>query len=294
MLATPDPAQAAEGHGPMTDPRRESGRAPRGAGDFIPATTELLYERHGAAAFLTFNRPSARNAMSWAMYEGLYDLCEHVDADDRVRVLVLRGAGDKAFVAGTDISQFQSFSTANDALAYERNLSRYLGRLEAVRKPTIAMIRGYCVGGGALIAAACDLRVASPDVRFGVPIARTLGNILSAHSFSRLVALLGPARTKEILFTARLIEATEGSAIGLFNEIVDKDRIEEHTLELANRIAEHAPLTLRATKEAVHRILDHASPEDFDDLVLLCYLSGDFKEGVAAFLDKRTPRWTGR
>lgn len=262
--------------------------------EFVPATDELLYERQDAVAFLTFNRPAVHNAMTWAMYQGLYEACEHVDADDRVRVFVLRGAGERAFVAGTDISQFRAFSTAEDALTYEHNLNRYMSRLESVRKPTIAMIRGYCVGGGALISSVCDLRIASPDVRFGIPVARTLGNIVSGHAFARLIALIGPMRTKEILFTARLIGAEEGSAIGLFNEIVEADRIEERTLELASTISGHAPLTLRATKEAVRRILEHGRAEEFDDLILLCYLSADFKEGVAAFLDKRTAQWTGR
>jgi enoyl-CoA hydratase/carnithine racemase len=264
------------------------------AGEFVPATDELLYERRGTTAILTFNRPAAHNSMTWAMYQGLHDACAHVDADERVRVFVLRGAGERAFVAGTDISQFRSFSTAEDALEYERHLNGVFARLEAVQKPTIAMIRGYCVGGGALIASTCDLRIASPDVRFGVPIARTLGNIASGHGFARLVAAIGPARTKEIIFTARFIEATEGKAIGLFNEVVDRDRLEEHTVELAMLIASHAPLTIRAAKEAVRRLLDRIRPEDFEDLILQCYTSADFKEGVAAFLEKRPPQWTGR
>ena len=178
--------------------------------DFVPGTGELLYERRGAIAWLTFNRPEARNALTWVMYEGLQAACEHVDADDRVRVLVLRGAGDKAFVAGTDISQFTAFSSAEDVLGYERMVSRTLSRLESLQKPAIAMIRGFCVGGGALIASACDLRIATPDTQFGVPVARTLGNIVSAHGFALLVALIGPARTKELLFTARLADAEEG------------------------------------------------------------------------------------
>src|SRR5262249_51992750 len=155
-------------------------------------------------------------------------------------------------------------------------------------------IRGYCVGGGALIASSCDLRIATPEVRFGVPVARTLGNVISGYGFARLVSLLGPARTKDILFTSRFIEATEGSTIGLFSEIVDAERLEERTLELAGQIAERAPLTLQAAKEAVRRLMDNASAEEFDDLILMCYMSADFKEGVAAFLDKRKPQWTGR
>ena len=257
-------------------------------------TDELICEVDGAVAWLTFNRPRARNAMTWAMYDGLSAACERVDADEAIRVFVLRGAGDRAFVAGTDISQFQAFQTADDALGYERNVNRYVGRLEAVRKPTIAMIRGYCVGGGAAMAAACDLRLAARDARFGVPIARTLGNTLSAPNLARLVALIGPARAKEILFTARYIDADEGKAVGLFNEVVETDDLETRTRELATLIAGHAPLTLRSIKEGLRRLLEHGRIDEPSDLYLMCYLSEDFKEGVAAFLEKRAPRWTGR
>src|SRR5918912_3035354 len=161
--------------------------ATTGQAEFVPATDELLYERRGPIAILTFNRPQARNALTWAMYEGLYACCEHVDQDDRVRVLVLKGAGEKAFVSGTDISQFKAFDSPEDALTYERNNNKYASRLESVSKPTLAMIRGACTGGGAAFAMCCDLRLASPDVRFGVPISRTLGNILSMQNFVRLV-----------------------------------------------------------------------------------------------------------
>src|SRR5207248_3713300 len=225
-------------------------------GDFVPKTDELLYERQGPIAFLTFNRPRARNALTWAMYEGLYDCCEHVDADERVKVLVLRGAGDKAFVAGTDISQFRAFSTPEDALQYESNNNRYASRLENLTKPAIAMIRGACTGGGAAFALCCDMRLASPDVKFGVPISRTLGNILSMQNFVRLVSLIGPARTKDLIFTARLIGAEEGRSIGVFNEIVESDQLEARTLELAEQIAGNAPLTIRAAKMAVQRIVN--------------------------------------
>jgi enoyl-CoA hydratase len=262
--------------------------------EFVPDTDELLYERRGAVALLTFNRPRARNALTWAMYEGLFACCEHVDADDRVKVLVLRGAGDKAFVAGTDISQFRAFSTPEDALNYEANNNRYASRLESVSKPTIAMIRGACTGGGAAFALCCDMRLTSPDVRFGVPISRTLGNILSMQNFVRLVSLIGPARTKDLIFTARLIGAEEGRTIGVFNEIVAPERLEARTLELAEQIAANAPLTIRAAKMAVQRIVNKLRLEEAEDLVLMCYMSEDFREGVAAFLEKRSPQWHGR
>ncbi len=257
-------------------------------------THELIFETEGAIAWLTFNRPQAHNAMTWAMYEGLYAACERVDADERTRVFVLRGAGDKAFVSGTDISQFQMFSTAEDALNYERNVNRYAGRLEAMQKPTIGMIRGYCVGGGAAIAMACDLRIASSDAKFGVPIARTLGNTLSAQNLARMVALIGPARTKELLFTARFVDAEEGNAISLYSEVVEPERLEARTRELAAQIAGNAPLTIRSVKEGVRRLLERGRIEETDDLYLMCYLSEDFKEGVASFLAKRPPQWKGR
>jgi enoyl-CoA hydratase/carnithine racemase len=263
-------------------------------GEFLPDTEDLLYERQGAIAFLTFNRPQARNALTWPMYEGLYACCEHVDADERVKVLVLRGAGDRAFLAGTDISQFRAFSTREDALTYERNNNRYASRLEAVAKPTIAMLRGACTGGGAVFALCCDLRVVAPDVRFGVPIASTLGNTLSMQNFARLIALIGPARTKELIFTARLIGAEEGRAMGVFNEIVDLDRLEARTLELAETIASNAPLTIRSAKLSIQRVLESQRIEEDEDLMLMCYLSEDFHEGVNAFLEKRRPAWQGR
>lgn len=262
--------------------------------DFVPRTEDLSYERRGPVAILTFDRPDARNAMTWDMYQGLFDACEHVDADDRVRVLVLRGAGDKAFVAGTDISQFKTFTTPKHAIDYEQDQNRNIGRLEQVRKPTIAMIRGFAVGGGANIALACDLRIAATDARLGVPIAKTLGNTLSITTLARITSYLGPARTKELLFTARLIGAEEGKAAGVFNEIVDPERLEARTLEVADQIAANAPLTIRSVKEGVRRLMEHARIGDAEDLVLMAYESEDFKEGIDAFLNKRAPNWKGR
>ena len=262
--------------------------------EFAPKTADLLYERRGAVALLTFNRPDARNAMTWDMYKGMYEACEHVDADERVRGLVLRGAGDKAFVAGTDISQFRQFTTPQHALDYEERQNRNVGRLEAVKKPTIAMIRGFAVWGGANIALACDLRVAATDAKIGVPIARTLGNTLSLGAVARMLAYIGPARTKELLFTGRLVEAEEGKAAGVFNDVVPAERLEARTMELAEQIAANAPLTIRSIKAMVGRLLEHVRIDEVDDLIQMAYQSEDFKEGVDAFLSKRAPQWRGR
>jgi enoyl-CoA hydratase/carnithine racemase len=256
-------------------------------------TSDVLFEQRGAVAWLTFNRPQSRNAMTFAMYDALFQVCEAIEQDQSVRVLVLTGAGDKAFVAGTDISQFRTFDQAQDALEYEARMDRIIGRLESLARPTIAAIRGYAVGGGASIALACDLRVCSTDARIGVPIARTLGNCLSMSSYARLVDLIGPARTKDLIFTARMVEADEARQLGLANEIVEPEALIERVTALSEQIAAHAPLTIQVTKEAVRRILASRRPGPAEDLVLKAYLSRDFREGVAAFLEKRKPVWRG-
>jgi enoyl-CoA hydratase/carnithine racemase len=259
-----------------------------------PEQSEVLVERKDAVVTLTFNRPEARNAMTWNMYERLHQTAEEVDADDSVRVLVLRGAGGKAFVAGTDISQFKSFRTAEDGIQYEREGERRTARLERVGKPVIAQIQGFAVGGGFAIAAVCDIRIATPESRFGFPIARTLGNCLSMENYSRCVDLFGPSRVKEMIMRARLITAEEAHAAGFVHEIVPAAEIEERVSTIAAEVAAHAPITLRVTKEAVRRIQERRRLEGGDDLISLTYTSADFREGMSAFLEKRPPRWTGK
>src|ERR1700716_1025148 len=255
---------------------------------------EVLVERRGDVVWLTFNRPDARNAMTFAMYERMAEVAREVDADPAVRALVLTGAGG-AFVSGTDISQFSGFTREADALEYEERMDAWMTALEDVRVPTVAALRGPVVGGGLAIAAACDLRVAAPSARFGVPVARTLGNCFSAANLVRLAALVGLGRVKELVFTARLIDAQEARRIGLATEVVGgEDALEPRVDELVKQLGSYAPLTLHATKEMVRRIRARMMPDEAADLVALCYTSADFREGVRAFIERRKPVWTGR
>ena len=256
---------------------------------------QTVFELDGAVATLTFNRPEARNAMTWEMYQALVAACDHVDQDPAIRVLVFRGAGGKAFVAGTDIAQFQNFNSRDDGLKYEERLDHVLDRLERVAKPTIAQVDGVAAGGGCAIALTCDLRVATPEATFGIPIARTLGNCLSGASYSRLLDAMGPGAVKDMLFTGRLIGGVEAHALGIVNRLVPSTEVERTVRALAAEIAANAPLTLRATKEMIRRVLAkrRLAAGDDADMVELCYTSGDFREGVTAFLAKRKPTWSG-
>lgn len=255
---------------------------------------EIRTERRGSALWIRVDRPAARNALTFAMYDRIAAVCRDVSADASVKAVVLTGSGD-AFVAGTDIAQFVDFGTAAQALDYERRMDAWLGAIEDIRVPTIAALRGPVVGGGLAIAAACDLRVAAPSARFGVPVARTLGNCFSAANLVRLAAIVGLSRVKELVLTARLIDAQEARAIGLVSEVVtDEAALDGRVDELVEQLASFAPLTLYATKEMVRRIRARMLPDEASDLVALCYTSADFREGVAAFIERRKPVWKGR
>jgi enoyl-CoA hydratase/carnithine racemase len=234
----------------------------------------VRWERRGPAAWITFDRPEAHNAMTFAMYDELFALCERADGDASVRVVVLRGAGGRAFVAGTDISQFLAFSSGEDGLRYEASIDRVVDRLEAVRVPTIALVDGVAMGSGLLLAAACDLRICTPAARFGAPIARTVGNCLSMANYARLAALIGEARVKEAIFLAADID-------GLATEVVED--AEARVEEVCTLLAGHSAVTMRVTKEALRRL---RPLPDGDDLVREAYGSEEFRARVRAFLQR--------
>ena len=260
------------------------------------STSHTIFEIVGPIATLTFNRPDVRNAMTWSMYQALIDACDAVDTTKGIRTLVLKGAGGQAFVSGTDIGQFREFESPRDGVNYERRLDEVMDRLERVTKPTIAQIEGAATGGGCAIALACDLRYCTPESRFGIPIAKTLGNCLSVANHARLLDLIGPARVKEMIFTGRLINATEAAALGLVNRVVEAHHLAQAVREVAAAIAENAPLTIMATKEITRRIQAGRRPDPADgrELIELCYASDDFAEGIESFLAKRPPKWTGQ
>jgi enoyl-CoA hydratase/carnithine racemase len=250
-----------------------------------------LFENRDGVAHFVFNRPQARNALTFEMYEHLREACDKASADPAIKALLIYGAGDKAFASGTDIAEFRALQSAEDAVAYEVKIERVLSTLEQCKVPTIAAIAGACTGGGAAIAACCDLRLAASTAKFGFPIARTLGNCLSVPNYGRLAELIGPARVKDLIFTARLIDAEEAKLFGLVGEIVAPEHFAARAEELAKTVAGHAPLTLRATKQALARL--RPPRETGDDLVVMCYRSADFQDGMEAFLAKRAPQWRG-
>ena len=252
---------------------------------------ELLVTGEGPVLSVTFNRPDQRNAMTFAMYQGLVAACERADSDPGIRAMVLRGAGGKAFVAGTDIAQFSGFD-GPAGVAYEKTIDATIRRLLDVQVPVVAAIDGFCVGGGLAIAAAADIRIAVPGARFGYPIARTLGNTLSGQSYALTLRHFGHARTVDMVMTARLFTAEELAGSGFVSRIADD--VGAATDEVVTRLVGHAPLTLWAAKETLRRLHDAAGSVDVEDVVDRVYGSADFASGVASFTTKTSAEWSGR
>lgn len=257
---------------------------------------EILCEKRGRIGWIRFNRPQARNAMTWHMYETMVKAAQAFDENASICLIAFRGEGGEAFVAGTDIKQFVDFREPGDGIDYERRIDAVIGGLERLKTPTVALIDGYCVGGGAAIALACDFRYANSAFKFGIPIAKTLGNCMSITNVSRLIDLIGVARTKRVLMLSQMIEAEEALAMGLVEEIVESDDLDARAERLAEKLAGHAPLTMQAAKICIQRVLDQRRPshDAADDLIALCYTSEDFKGAVRRFVDKTPYAWQGR
>lgn len=247
----------------------------------------------GAVAHVLFDRPSARNAFTWAMYEQLDNICRTVSADPDLRVVTFRGVGGKAFVAGSDISQFREFKDGTDGITYEAKMDRYFERLLAIPQPTVAIIDDWAVGGGLNIAACCDIRIAARTARFGTPIARTIGNCVSMQTYARILAGFGEARAKRMLMLAEFIDAQEALEAGFLARIADKETLDEAATDVVETLLANAPLTLQVSKQALARI-SAKQIDPADDLIARVYGSEDFKRGVEAFVAKQKPNWTGR
>jgi enoyl-CoA hydratase len=256
-----------------------------------PGSVRLSVE--AGIARITFDRPASRNAMTWRMYDELAEACRLIDRDHAIRVAVLRGAGGKAFVAGTDIEQFRSFSSGRDGIAYEERIDAYVSALETLRVPTIAVVEGWAVGGGLAIANACDFRLAATGARFGAPIARTLGNCLSAENLRRLSATLGIAWVKRMILFAETPTAEELAPLGYVSAVVSPAELDAQVEEFCVRLMGHAPITIRVTREMLRRLATNPNA-DASDLVEQCYGSEDFRTGVESFFAKTPPNWRDR
>lgn len=252
---------------------------------------EVTLRLDGPVAHVTFARPAARNAMTFAMYAQLAAICDQLDGHRDLCAIVFRGAGG-AFVAGTDISEFTAFQSGADGLVYEDHIDTVLARLARLPAPTLAVIEGAAVGGGLAIAAACDLRIVTPGAKFGVPIARTVGNCLSAANIARLIRAFGDGPVRRMLLLSEFLDGATVHGLGFSSACVPPDRIEAETARQIARLCEAAPLTIAACRTLLARLAE-AAPND-RDVIERVYGSQDFREGVAAFLAKRKPVWTGK
>jgi enoyl-CoA hydratase/carnithine racemase len=255
-------------------------------------SSNVAWDINESVAVVTLNRPEARNALTWDMYDAIVEACQTAEADDNVRVLIIRGSGG-AFAAGTDISQFRDFTDGDAGVAYEKRLDAVIDQIERLSVVTIAEVDGAAAGGGCAIAMACDIRTCSDRARFGVPVSRTLGNCLSMANTARMVDLIGPAMTRDLLLSGRMIDAREAKAAGLVNAILPADQLQQETFKIAAELSTRARSTIAATKAMLIRLRDHRRPAAgiADDIIRECYGSAEFREGVSAFLEGRKPNW---
>jgi enoyl-CoA hydratase len=263
----------------------------------ISKTDKMIAEKDGAIGWITFNNPERRNAVSMAMWEALADIVHDYEKDNAIRVIVLKGAGGKAFVSGADISEFEEKrSSPATTRIYNQAAGKANGALMHVGKPTIAMIRGYCIGGGVSVALSCDMRIAAEDAKFGVPAAK-LGLGYEAKGVRKLMDVVGPAFAKEIFFTARQFTAEEAVAMGLINRMLPDAQLEAYVRDYAGTIAANAPLTVASIKTIVGEVSKDESERDMalcQQVVDRCFASDDYVEGRTAFMAKRKPIFKGR
>lgn len=269
-----------------------------GAGEAIDTgTPRMIGRKDGAIGWLIFNNPERRNAVSLDMWEAIPRVLQAFEADPQIRVIVVTGAGDKAFVSGADISQFDKQRSSPEQDAHYSSVSgKGTAALANLTKPCIAMIRGYCIGGGLLVALQCDIRIAAEGSRFGIPAAK-LGLGYHFGGVAGLVTLVGPSRAKEMLFTARQMEAAEALSIGLVNQVVPLDALESSVRSYAEMIGANAPLTVMACKMSVNEAVRDPDKRRLDKVAAAmeaCFASEDFAEGRKAFMEKRAPRFVGR
>ena len=261
-------------------------------------TDEIIISIDQHIANVTLNRPDARNALTFGMYQALADLCRQAGTeqdDQHIKAIVIAGAGEKAFAAGTDIGQFTAFETLQDGHDYEAQIETVISSIETCRVPVIAALHGAVTGGGLVIAAAAHLRLASADVKIGMPIARTLGNCLAIANLRRLVAVFGEARVAHMILTAESLSADQALASGFVHDVLeDRATMLARATALAQRLTTMAPLTIQSSLDGLRRLRHATACPDDSDLIAACYTSEDFAEGVAAFLEKRKPNWSGR
>lgn len=254
---------------------------------------EFLIQRADGVVEFRLNRPASRNALTFEMYQALESLCRGVE-EQSDRLIVLTAEGEKAFASGTDIANFRQFNSADDAIAYEAMIGRVIESVAQCRVPVIASLHGIVAGGGAAIAAAADIRIATPDTRFGFPIARTLGNALSLANLDRLVKMFGESRVRYMVLTAEFLEIGGLLSSGFVAEVCESPKAcDARARALAMQMLSLAPLTVSATRDGLNRLASATLPDD-RDLIERCYLSDDFAEGIEAFFAKRPAQWRGR
>jgi enoyl-CoA hydratase/carnithine racemase len=253
----------------------------------------VSYRKDGVVGHVLFDRPQARNAMTPAMYAELDEVVATIRADKELRCVVLRGAGGKSFVSGSDIGQFLEFKTAEDGLDYERRMAAHLDGIAAIEVPTIAVIEGFAVGGGLNIAACCDLRLATTGSLFGTPIAKGLGNCLSVNNYARLLNAFGEGRSRKMLLLGELIGTDEAIACGFLLKAVAAETLDAEVSAMVAQVLANSPLSMKVSKAALGRLTANQIAE-IEDLIRVVYASADFHGAVRAFFDKQKPVWNGR